>query len=273
MLNRKERRQLGMQTVEIVERGSYETADRTVAVDAARCVAATIEYTNESVAPQYPKPGRDTLIEVTTETSLAAARRLAHRDVAVLNFASAKNPGGGFLNGSRAQEESLAMSSALYACLQGRQMYAFHRPTRGGMYTPWVIYSPHVPVFRGDDGALLDEPYEVGFLTSPAVNAGVVLEREPGRRDDVLEQMQTRITKVLSVAAHHEHPTIVLGAWGCGVFRNDPADVADLFAQALEGPFAGVFEHVVFAIVDWSAQKRFVGPFERRLGSASSGVE
>ena len=75
--------------------------------------------------------------------------------VAALNFAAAGSPGGGFLNGARAQEESIARSSGLLAAIEPCQMYAFHRARQDAMYTDWVIYSPDVPVFRTDEGALL----------------------------------------------------------------------------------------------------------------------
>jgi uncharacterized protein (TIGR02452 family) len=55
----------------------------------------------------------------------------------------------------------------------------------------------------------------------------------------------------------------VLGAWGCGVFRNDPQQIAALFAAALTGPFHGAFAEVVFAILDHGPERRFIGPFER----------
>src|SRR5205823_13858109 len=120
--------------------------------------------------------GRETRFEATNETTLAAARRLAaegHRVVA-LNFASARHPGGGFLGGARAQEESLCRASGLFACIDGNEMYRHHAPMPGGMYTNYAIYSPGVPVFRTDDGGLLDEPHPCAFVTAPAGNAGAI---------------------------------------------------------------------------------------------------
>src|SRR5205814_6075588 len=120
--------------------------------------------------------GRETRFEVTNETTLDAARRLAaegHRVVA-LNFASARHPGGGFLKGAIAQEESLCRSSGLYESLRDHEMYRYHAPMPGGMYTNYAIYSPDVPVFKNDDGELLAEPYLCSFITSPAVNAGAI---------------------------------------------------------------------------------------------------
>ncbi|RFU41072.1 TIGR02452 family protein [Actinomadura logoneensis] len=182
-----------------------------------------------------------------------------------LNFASAKNPGGGFLNGAHAQEEGLARASGLYASLRAaREYYEVHRELRDPLYTDHMIYSPAVPVFRTDSGALLDEPYSVAFLTSSAPNRGATHEEHKlARLPDVLRQ---RALKVLAAAAFHGHRRIVLGAWGCGVFRNDPNEVAEAFADALRpdgGPFARHFETVVFAVYDTAPGSPRLAPFKR----------
>jgi uncharacterized protein (TIGR02452 family) len=177
-----------------------------------------------------------------------------------LNFASAKNPGGGFQSGARAQEESLARASGLYATLAGDRMYDHHRSRHDPMYTSWVIYSPDVPVFRLDDGELLDEPYLCSFLTSPAVNVGALHNRDR-RCDEIHRVMQERVERVLGVAAMHGHEVLVLGAWGCGVFKNNPRQIAELFRIALTGRFRGAFTQVVFAVLDSSFDQQFIGPF------------
>ena len=103
------------------------------------------------------------------DTTLAAARALVadgFKPVA-LNFASARNPGGGFLNGARAQEESLCRASALYACINGNAMYRHHAPLPGGFYTNYAIYSPAVPVFKDDDGHRLGEKVQTEQRSLP----------------------------------------------------------------------------------------------------------
>src|SRR5262249_43635470 len=193
------------------------------------------------------------------------ARRLVEegRNVVALNFASATHPGGGFLTGSRAQEESLARSSGLYACLAGQPMYAFHQGRRDPLYTSYALYSPDVPVFRTDDGTLLEEPWRCSFITAAAVNAKAVLQRYPSRRPEIRQAMHERVHKVLAIAAVHGHDTLVLGAWGCGAFGNDAEEVAELFREALAERFLGVFATVVFAVTDWSRERHFIGPFVR----------
>jgi uncharacterized protein (TIGR02452 family) len=94
--------------------------------------------------PETHTGDNQTVIEVKNETTLAAARRLldlARKPVA-LNFASATHPGGGFLSGGLAQEESLARSSGLYACLRNNPMYEYHRSNYDPLYSNYAIYSP-----------------------------------------------------------------------------------------------------------------------------------
>ncbi|WP_139492147.1 TIGR02452 family protein [Brevibacillus dissolubilis] len=218
--------------------------------------------------------GKATNIEVTGETTLAAVKRLLSvqgiSETVCLNFASAKNPGGGFLNGSQAQEESLARASGLYPCIvQMQEMYDYNRRCSTCLYSDYMIYSPHVPVIRDDQDRLLAEPYTVSMITAPAVNAGVVLEREPHNRSNIHSTMTNRIRKIVELAAHHGNKGLVLGAYGCGVFKNRPEDVAGYFKKVLvdEG-YAERFEKIVFAVYDTSRDQGNLRAFERVLGGA-----
>jgi uncharacterized protein (TIGR02452 family) len=267
-LNRSQARQLAQETVAILREGHYTTpAGERVAIDDAlrRSVEGTISYPPNAALP--PVRGRDlpTRFEVVNETTLDAARRLLAegQPVVALNFASAKNPGGGFLNGALAQEESLCRASGLYGCIAGNSMYAHHAGMRGGFYTNYAIYSPDVPVIRTDDGTLLAEPYLCSFITAPAINAGAARDRSP---TVIRDEMEQRIRKVLSLAVGHGHEAVVLGAWGCGAFQNDPTMIAQLFHDALRGRFQGAFARVAFAILDWSEDRYFIGPFQRLFG-------
>lgn len=269
-MNRSQRAKLAEDTLAIIKRGSYTIADgETVDIQAAvqRCTQDARLYSpdqlsklRESVLQQRVDgklPKHETEFEVTAETTLEAARRLVVSDgeanTMCLNFASAKSPGGGFITGAQAQEESLARATALFPTLEANfEYYDINRAERDACYTDYMIYSPRVPVFRDDAGTLLDEPYETTFITSPAVNAGVVLRDHPNAHERIGTVMSRRIEYVLSICAAEQLDPLVLGAWGCGVFRNDPADIAARFAAALtnDGPFAGIFKRVVFAVYD-----------------------
>lgn len=272
MPGRSKAAEIARDTVRVVTHGGYTTpAGRVVllrdAVDAA--YLGTVSYPPYSALPKVVPSGKPTRFEVVNDTTLAVARRLAqsHR-VCALNFASARHPGGGFLNGARAQEESLCRASALYACINGNEMYRHHAHLSGGMYTDYAIYSPGVPVFKDDDGELLDDSYLCAFVTSPAVNAGTLRHDEDPHA--VRGAMRERVRKVLAIMAGHGHDAVVLGAWGCGVFKNDPEMVAELFAGELRGRFAGVFDVVAFAVLDSTADGHVIGPFADRFGGVTS---
>ena len=256
-------------TVEIVAAGQYanragDTVHLRELVEAAR--DGTRTYPPGEPLPRFTPSGVQTQFETVNGTTLEAARKLVADgfNPVALNFASARHPGGGFLGGARAQEESLCRASALYECINGNPMYRAHAHTPGGFYTNYAIYSPAVPVFKDDDGERRDAPYPCAFVTAPAVNVGAIRD---GERRLVRDEMRERVEKVLALMAGHGHDAAVLGAWGCGVFKNDPEEVAELFAKALRGKFAGRFARAVFAVLDSSDERRFIGPFEQRFSS------
>ena len=203
--------------------------------------------------PVYP----ETVVQVSNETTLGASWRLVERGMhpLALNFANGLHAGGGFLGGARAQEEVLCRSSALYQALVGDPMYAAHAVRRECDSTDWAIYSPDVPVFRRDDGTALERPWLLDFITCAAPVAHRIGQPRAG------DLLQRRIHRVLAIARAYGHPALVLGAWGCGAFNNDPHRTASDFRQALETEFRGAFAEVVFAIADWSPERRFLGPF------------
>ncbi|MEU9701560.1 TIGR02452 family protein [Streptomyces sp. NPDC047981] len=269
-------RGIAKQTEEIVEAGRYRApGGRSVSIEEelSAALAGTRMYGPDPV-PVTPDTDRATAVEVTDESSLDAARRLTRADpatpVAVLNFASARNPGGGYLNGAQAQEEAVCRASALYTTLlRAPEFYAHHRAEKDAFYTDRVILSPGVPVFRDDRGGLLDEPFTVGFLTSPAPNAGVVRRQTPDLADRIPAALAARAERVLETAVAGGYRRLVLGAWGCGVFQNDPAEVARAFRALLTGGgrFAAHFDEIVFAILDRTAGRATLGAFQRVLAA------
>jgi len=193
-----------------------------------------------------PQMWAESVIQVTTQSTLAALRdQNPNARVTALNFASAKNPGGGFLRGAVAQEESIARSSTLIGGLKDSPYYAANRYERSGLYTDGIIYSPEVWVFRDDNGRVLEKPYKGAFITCPAVNVGALTMDEPTYAHAT---MMRRGRRILEVAAHYQTEVLILGAWGCGIFGNRPRDVATMFAAYLNREFSGIFDKVVFPI-------------------------
>jgi uncharacterized protein (TIGR02452 family) len=270
------------ETVEIVERGGYTLpGGRTVDIgdDVRACLQATrliapeaLEQLRQEVLGRPGEGGR-TVVEVANETTLEGIARVladAGGPVAALNFASARNPGGGFLGGSQAQEESLARSSALYASLlRAGEYYERHRALRSALYTDTMILSPGCPIIRDDGGALLEQPRRATFITSAAPNAGAAAANHPEELPLIPQVLRRRSEYVLALAAARGYRRLVLGAWGCGVFRNDPRVVAQTFADhLLRGAWAGRFERVVFSVLDRSSAGETITAFQRAIGHA-----
>ncbi|MDO4329007.1 MAG: TIGR02452 family protein [Lachnospiraceae bacterium] len=188
-------------------------------------------------------------------------------NIAVLNFASAKNPGGGFLNGAMAQEESLAASSSLYETLIAHEdYYKNNRACNSMMYTDYSIYSPGVPFFRDGKFRLLPQPVTASVLTLPAVNMGQVKRKG----EDVCQAEQTmrrRMKLALAIFAHQRCQKVILGAYGCGVFRNDPDQIALWWKELLDEGFAKQFESVIFAVLDRSSSQSCIRAFQKVFGA------
>lgn len=272
-------------TLAAFDRGSYAAPDGSTVVLGdllSACVEGTRFYdpdllvqVREEVLAQ---PGiAETRFALVNETTLQASIRLsvnqAYQHIGILNFASAKNPGGGFLKGARAQEESLARSSALSMSQRAcPDFYAFHRAQETCLYSDRMIYSPACPVIRDDNGNWLPQPVLVDFITSSAPNAGVVTRNEPTNRSQIVPVLVERASKVLALAAHHGCDALVLGAWGCGVFMNDPVTVASVFHQhlSLGGAFARRFRQVVFAVYDTSRGQETYQAFAKQFADLIS---
>lgn len=240
-------RRLARETLAILDAGTYTSAAGG-AVDLSKAACRASESTRV-VTPQRGLELADALsgskpvISVTDETTQEAAHRLDGH-VGALNYANAHVPGGGFLLDARAQEEDLCRCSALYPALeQARSFYSANRKNLSPIYTDHVIVSPGVPFFRtGGEGPLLDAPFDVTVVTAPAPNARMLLGLQ---KQEIREAFARRWRIVLGVAAEAGVDRLVLGAWGCGAFGNDPQMVVETVRPALaQLPFA----EVVFAI-------------------------
>lgn len=272
------RSHIAQDTLRLLDAGAYTSPEGGVVelrpmVELAK--SRTKLYTADVLDRAQPDRGRATSISVTAETTNEAVVRLARAGgthLGALNFASARNPGGGFLGGAQAQEEALARSSALYPCLLTQpEYYERNRAHRSLLYLDLAIYSPSVPLFRMDDGQLLSAPACCSIITAPAPNAGAVHANQPEDVAKILPTLRHRAGLVLAIAAAENIDRLILGAWGCGVFRNDPAQVAAVFAELLlgAGRFSTTFDEVVFAIHDRSAGQPVLGAFQNAFQAAS----
>ena len=255
-------REIALDTVAILNNRAFSLNGKTIDLKATveRCIANTRFYAaNDAISLQPPEdyfyPLTD--IQVMQETSLTACHRIARVNgkdhVACLNFASAVEPGGMFRDGTNTQEDSLARASALFASLDsdtGKQMYVYnrqHSAIHRGLYSDTILYSPDVPVFKDDNGNP-EAPYLISFITAAAVDRPFC----KGILQETLQQtMYTRARKILAVAANNGVKHLILGAWGCGVFAHEAADIARLFADLLaKDDFKERFVSVTFPITD-----------------------
>ena len=178
----------------------------------------------------------------------------------VLNFANAFTPGGGFLNGAEAQEESLCRESTLYASLVTEKavgMYEYNRSLNSPAASDYMLLSPEVCVFRDHDShKLLEKPYTASVLTVPAVNLHGYDDcaHQPASQE-IDELMYRRIENMLAVAIAHEYKNLILGAWGCGAFGHDARRVAEYFYNLLVTKgYRNYFDNICFAIPDDAPQ-------------------
>ena len=234
-----------------------------IATDIEKAVAQTRLYPPAWAPPQLGESKSETRIEVTNETTLRAARRLfdASKNAASLNFASATNVGGGWLNGARAQEEYLCRNSVLAQCIGAqREFYSYHQTHRAPRYSDMMLYSPDVPIIR-DEFDNLCAPWPCSIITAAAPNLNHGLSIPLG---ELRELWRVRIARVFDVALANGHDALVLGAWGCGAFRNDPAMVARAFAEIAE-KYDGQFELLSFAVWDVGGKQGNFEPFEKQF--------
>ena len=212
----------------------------------------------------------DCSISVVADCTFEAAEVLAkkHAKVAVLNFASATRPGGGVANGASAQEEYLCRLSNLYACLSKREIYddfyhyhiLNHLLMKNTLYSDRVIYSKGITVFKkhteftrytdawhiSEKEEYTDDWFHVDVITSPAPNL-----RHGAKIDnaDLDKLLRKRIINFLEIAAGNGAEALVLGAYGCGAFKNPPEIVSGAFRGVLlDGGYASHFAEIVFAI-------------------------
>lgn len=212
----------------------------------------------------YQKPAR---IIVSSKRTLEAAAPYAYagKKVLILNFASATNPSGGVTKGSSAQEEAICRCSTLYANLKEQYawnaFYAPHRRAHDSLHNDDCIYTPGVMVFKSDTDypQLLPEEkwYSVNVLTCAApnlrerpsngMNAGDGDDAVHISREDLQALHEKRMRRVMEIAQARENEVVILGAFGCGAFRNPPTVVAQAMKTVVQ-EYRKNFETIEFAV-------------------------
>lgn len=172
----------------------------------------------------------------------------------VLNFASYRHAGGGFIKGSFAQEEALCHSTNLYTALEKEQQwYDNHEKNLNQyLYGNEAVLSENVTIIADSNfiPVKADRAYKTDVLTCAAPNRKAALKRYPDISRKADEAMYSRADYILSIFALKDYDSLILGAFGCGVFGNNPQYTAECFKSLLENKYKGVFKEIIFAIPD-----------------------
>lgn len=169
--------------------------------------------------------------------------------VGILNFASYKNPGGGYLNGSYAQEEALCHVSTLYSvlCTQTRFYSVNQHHLNCSLYTNRALYSPDIVFFSEDYDKYAD------VITCAAPNRKAALKKGVSEAENETA-LKSRIEFIYNIANENQIDTLILGAYGCGVFGQNPKKVADLFLEYAKGKV----KTIIFAVPQGKNYESFV---------------
>lgn len=256
------------QTLQILDTGQYigpsgQIIDIAAQIENVRANTRVINASQAHVFLEQPplEPRfQSTEIQITQETVQSAAYRFAttgHRPM-VLSFASGNKPGGGVRNGhARAQGETICRYSAGLVGMEAHPEYYATTRQAKPEYTDDILYIPNVPWFRDPDGQLLDQPFVTSIIESPAPNnSSRQISQAAANR-----LIHTRAGVILAVSEQMGETDVILGAWGCGVFKNDPYQVAQSFETWLKNRFAHSFNSVTFAIPDQANREPFMQQF------------
>lgn len=261
------------ETMKAAEDGFYLAQEREVKLPVSfEQIRETILYTPDRIAGLVPPktPGKGTaVIRLRNQDTLEAALELhRHREegekpVLILNFANPHRPGGGIRSKPGTQEEHLCVKTTLLCSLETEEARPFYRSNLDcgtQAQTDAVLFSPHTMVIRTPDLALRPDPFEIAVMT---VSAPITCRMEQEELPELETILDCRIRGMLRAAAMEGYTRLVLGAWGCGNFGNDPELVARLFHQALTEDTAICFREITMAVIDRAEGKPRYRSFAR----------
>ena len=235
-------------------------------------IKGTIFYHSEDYPPLPERRFKKTTISVvkrrSLDTAISMQRKHLELKIAVHNFASATNPGGGVRHGSRAQEESICRCSTLYPVLNTeenrKRFYTVNREHGDAIYDDSCIYTPEIIVCKNDTDRPSRLPRDKWDLVDVITIAAPNLRHLELSDEELFELQETRIRHMFTVVAHHGAEIFVTGAFGCGAFQNNPEVIANVYKKILP-EFDGFFKEIVFAIYCRPQEIRNFEAFKRIL--------
>lgn len=197
----------------------------------------------------------DATVFVELNSSFNVAKKyLNYGKTAVLNFANPHNPGGGVQNGAMAQEECLCRSSNLYLCISNQNVfndyYLYNRNIGNDFFSDRLIYTKNVTAFKDDSPIPKVMPENEWFNVDIITCAAPYIAKRNYTNLTALKLLfKSRIKNILEAAIDNDVDVIILGAFGCGAFKNPPELVAKAFNEVLnENEYCKYFKKIVFAI-------------------------
>ncbi len=180
------------------------------------------------------------------------------KKIVLLNFANPVTPGGGFEKDASVYEETLVLSTGLYASLtkgEGMVMYKKNKELESknedGVYRSDLIYSPNVPVFRDDEFNLIEDWKDnystINVISIPAINYNTFSKNENFTKEKYQKIMKERINRIYTVALKYGHTKIILGPWGCGLEGGPLDEVTKWFS---EDDLSDLFDEIYFLCDD-----------------------
>lgn len=195
-----------------------------------KAISETKLYDVNSFDRDFEENTKNENIDIIVEDidSVGAVMKYGDSDTAVLNFSSYKNPGGMFMCGSKAQEECLCHESFLYNVLKEFQtdFYDWNNKHKNkALYLNRGLYSPNIWFFKEDAHV------ECGVITCAAPNKSAAQKYQSVSDEENTKVLKDRIKFVLDIAKENNVKTLILGAYGCGVFGQDATEVANIFKE------------------------------------------
>lgn len=187
----------------------------------------------------------------TFEAAIIVQKKYLELRIAVHNFASATNPGGGVRHGARAQEEALCRCSTLYPVLNTeanwKNFYNVNRELKNSLHSDACIYTPEITICKSDVDKPARLPRDKWDLVDVITIAAPNLLDFQISDEELFALHESRLRHMFTVVAHHGAEIFVTGAFGCGAFQNNPEVVALAYKKIL-AEFDGYFKEIIFAI-------------------------
>lgn len=243
-------------TIDAIDKGGYETeSGKHISLpDLTKLEKQALFYQTPFDVNDVEALQEETVVSVENIDCLLAAEKLQKDgyNPAVLNMANRSTPGGGVCSGAGAQEENICRRSILYPTLLqfknklSSEAYPMDRNFGG-------IYSPNILVVRAEECrgyAWLEEPFTTSFISVAGINRPS-LTLEGRLTPHMIVGTKNKIRTIFRIGLRHKHDSLVLGALGCGAFRNPPDHIAELFKEVMdEAEFKNKFKRIVFAIIE-----------------------